>query len=141
MAFVLAFNYVDGIFGHRRSTDMSLTDALIGSAFAASSALLWCLLMLGLSHALTTQSNALIRWLVVLSYPVYLVHLVPAMVVSAILIGQGFGQPLVVLFTIIATFIISVMAYYVFIKFTPLSWIISGYRKSWLKLPFGQNTG
>jgi glucan biosynthesis protein C len=141
MAFVLAFNYVDSIFGHRRSTDMSLTDALIGSAFAASSALLWCLLMLGLSHALITQSNALIRWLVVLSYPVYLVHLVPAMVVSAILISQGFGQPLVVLFTIIATFIISVMAYYVFIKFTPLSWIISGYRKSWLKLPFGQNTG
>ena len=97
--------------------------------------------MLGLSHALITQSNALIRWLVVLSYPVYLVHLVPAMVVSAILICQGFGQPLVVLFTIIATFIISVMAYYVFIKFTPLSWIISGYRNSWLKLPFGQNTG
>ena len=61
--------------------------------------------------------------------------------IRAVSLGQGFGQPLVVLFTIITTFIISVMAYYVFIKFTPLSWIISGYRNSWLKLPFGQNTG
>ena len=141
LAFVLAFHYIDGIFGHRRSTDISPANALLGSAFAASSAILWCLFILGLSHALITQSNSLIRWLVVLSYPVYLVHLMPAMVISAILIGQGFGQPMVVLLTIIATFIISVMAYYVFIKFTPLSWIINGYRKSWLKLPFGQHAG
>ena len=138
VAFILAFNYVDGFFGHRRSPDISLTDNLIGSTFAASSALLWCLLLLGMSHAMIPQSNALIRWLVELSYPVYILHLVPAMLVSAIMIGQGFGQPLVVLLTIIATFIISVMIYYIFIKFTPLSWIINGYRKSWLKMPFGE---
>lgn len=140
-AFILAFNHVDGIFGHRRSPDISLTDTLLGSVFAASSALLWCMFMLGASHALVTHSTALIRWLVELSYPVYILHLVPAMLVSAIMIGQGFGQPIVVLGTIIATFIISVIGYYVLIKFTPLSWIINGYHKSWLKLPFGQRHG
>jgi glucan biosynthesis protein C len=140
-AFILAFNHVDGIFGHRRSPDISLTDTLLGSVFAASSAFLWCIFMLGASHALVTHSTALIRWLVELSYPVYILHLVPAMLVSAILIGQGFGQPIVVLGTIIASFIISVIGYYILIKFTPLSWVINGYRKPWLKLPFGQRHG
>jgi len=37
--------------------------------------------------------------------------------------------------TVCATFIISVIVYYVLIKFTPLNWIISGYQKSWLRLP------
>lgn len=139
-AFILTFQYVDGFFGHRRSPDISLTDTLLGSVFAASSAVLWCMFMLGASHALVTHSTALIRWLVELSYPVYILHLVPAMLVSAILIGQGFSQLMVVSGTIIATFVISMIGYYVLIKFTPLSWIINGYRKSWLKLPFGQHT-
>jgi len=59
----------------------------------------------------------------------------PAMVISAILIGQGASQITVVSATVCATFIISVIVYYVLIKFTPLNWIISGYRKSWLRLP------
>ena len=60
-----------------------------------------------------------VKWLVELSYPVYLLHLLPAMVISAILIGQGAGQIMVVLGTVGATFIINVIIYYVLIKFTP----------------------
>ena len=57
------------------------------------------------------------------------------MVVRATLIGMGYGQPAIVAATVCATFIISVLVYYLLIKFTPLSWIINGYHKSWLKLP------
>ena len=91
---------------------------------------------LGVTHALVKNSTALVRWLVELSYPVYLLHLLPAMVISAMLIGAGFGQLPVVAMTIILTFIISVISYYVLIKFTPISWVVNGYRKSWLPLAF-----
>jgi glucan biosynthesis protein C len=57
------------------------------------------------------------------------------MLVGAMLIGKGYSQPIVVVGTVILTFLISVVAYYVLIKFTPLSWIVNGYHKSWLKLP------
>ena len=57
------------------------------------------------------------------------------MLVGAVLIGKGYSQPIVVVGTVILTFMISVVTYYVLIKFTPLSWIVNGYDKSWLKLP------
>ena len=85
---------------------------------------------------LVKDGAALVRWLVELSYPVYLLHLLPAMVISAMLIGAGFGQLAVVANMIILTFIISVIGYYVLIKFTPLSWVVNGYPHSWLQMAF-----
>ncbi len=140
-SFAIAFIYVDGVFGHRRTASASMSDAVTGSAFAAVSALSWSFLLLGVTHALVRRSNALVRWLVELSYPVYLAHLLPVMVVSAMLIGKGYGQPAVIVGTVILTFLISVIIYYVLIKFTPLSWIINGYHKSWLKLPGAKKSG
>ena len=85
---------------------------------------------------LVKNDTALVRWLVELSCPVYLLHLLPAIVISAMLIGAGFGQLPVVAMTIILTFIISVIGYYVLIKFTPNSWVVNGCLKSWLQLAF-----
>ena len=93
-------------------------------------------LALGVTHPLVKNSTALVRWLVELSCPVYLLHLLPAMVISAMLIDAGFGQLQVVAMTIILTFIISVIGYYVLIKFTPISWVVNGCLKSWLQLTF-----
>lgn len=135
VSFAIAFTYVDGVFGHQRTPSGSVADAVIGSAFAAISALSWSLLLLAVTHALVTRGTALVRWLVELSYPVYLVHFLPVMLVGAVLIGKGYSQPIVVVGTVILTFMISVVTYYVLIKFTPLSWIVNGYDKSWLKLP------
>ena len=95
-----------------------MADAVTGSAFAAVSALSWSFLLLGVTHALVKHSNALVRWLVELSYPVYLVHLLPVMIMSAMLIGKGYGQPAVVAGTVILTFMINVIIHYVLIKFT-----------------------
>jgi hypothetical protein len=38
--------------------------------------------------------------------------------------------------TIILAFIISVIGYYLLIKLTALSWVVNGYRNSWLQLSF-----
>ena len=109
---------------------------MLGSGFAGASALFWSLFALRVTHVLVKDGAALVRWLVELSYPVYLLHLLPAMVISAMLIGAGFGQLAVVANTIILTFIISVIGYYVLIKFIPLSWVVNGYPHSWLQMAF-----
>ena len=58
------------------------------------------------------------------------------MVISAMLIGTGFAQLPVVTMTIILTFIISVIGYYILIKLTPISWVVNGCLKSWQQLAF-----
>ena len=63
------------------------------------------------------------------------------MIESAILIGKGYGQPAVVVGTVILTLMISVIISYMLIKFTPLSSIINCYHKSWLTLTGAKKSG
>jgi hypothetical protein len=46
------------------------------------------------------------------------------------------GCLVVIGMTIILTFIISVIGYYVLIKLTALNWVVNGYRNSWLQRSF-----
>jgi hypothetical protein len=46
------------------------------------------------------------------------------------------GCLVVIGMTIILTFIISVVGYYILIKITALSWVVNGYRNSSLQLSF-----
>lgn len=64
-----------------------------------------------------------------------LLHLLPTIIFSALLIGQCYSQLAMAVMTVFLTFIISMIGYYVLIKLTPLSWVVDGYRKSWLQLP------
>ena len=48
---------------------------------------------------------------------------------------MGLSQIQVLAGAVIGAFIVSVLLYYLLIKFTPLSWIILGYKNSWLQ-PF-----
>ena len=64
-----------------------------------------------------------------------LLHLLPTIIFSALLIGQCYSQLAMAVMTVFLTFIISMISYYVLIKFTPLSWVVDGYRKSCLQLP------
>jgi len=98
--------------------------------------ILWCLFFIGLASKFIQSGSAILRWFVELSYPIYLVHLIPLMMISACLYGTGLNQISIFLLTIIIGFIVSVLLYYIFIKFTPLSWFINGYHKSFLQLSF-----
>ena len=64
-----------------------------------------------------------------------LLHLLPTMIFSALFIDQCFSQLAMTVMTVFLTFIISMISYYVLIQFTTLSWVVDGYRKSWLQLP------
>ena len=95
---------------------------------------LWCLFFIGFASKFIKSSSAILRWFVELSYPVYIVHVVPLVIVSTIFYHAGLSQIRSFLLTIIIGFIICVILYYIFIKFTPLNWLMNGYHKSFLKL-------
>lgn len=97
------------------------------------SSLFWCLLFLGLATRMILSRNAILDWLVELSYPIYLFHLLAIIVFSGELFKAGFGQVSVILLSIAFGFVSSVVMYYLFVKFTPINWLINGYHKSYLK--------
>ena len=100
--------------------------------------ILWCLFFIGLASKFILSGSAILRWFVELSYPVYILHLLPIIIISATLYVYGTGLSQIGNFslTIIIGFIVCVNLYYIFIKFTPLNWLINGYHKSFLQLKF-----
>ena len=95
---------------------------------------LWCLFFIAFASKFIKSGSAILSWFVELSYPVYLVHLLPLVIVSTVFYHAGFSQISSFLLTIIICFTVCIVLYYVFIKFTPLNWLMNGYHKSFFKL-------
>ena len=98
--------------------------------------ILLCLLFIGLASKIIQSDSLIIRWFVELSYPIYIIHIIPVTMMSAVFHHAGLNQLSILPLAVITGFIICVILYYVFIKFTPLNWFINGYSKSPLKLKF-----
>ena len=96
--------------------------------------ILWCLFFIGLTSKFIVSGSAILRWFVELSYPIYIIHIIPIAMMSALFYRAGLSQPVIFVLTIIAGFIVCVILYYILIKFTPLNWLINGYSKSPLKI-------
>ena len=94
----------------------------------------WCLFFIGLTSKFITSGSAILRWFVELSYPIYIVHVIPLPIISAGLYEAGLSQISNFLLTIVIGFIVCIFLYYIFIKFTPLNWMLNGYHKSFLQL-------
>jgi glucan biosynthesis protein C len=99
--------------------------------------ILWCSFFIGLTSKFIASGSAILRWFVEISYPIYIIHIIPIVMMSALFYRAGFSQPVVFVLTIIAGFIVCVILYYILIKFTPLNWLINGYSKSPLKIKVG----
>ena len=105
------------------------------NVYWACTTFLWTFFLTFLFQRILNRRSAFVRWLVELSYPIYIFHLTLAIVISGELIKSGFGQSEVFLMTIPLTFGSCLVCYYIFVKFTPLNWLVNGYQKSWLKIP------
>ncbi len=112
-------------------------NAVLFNAFTKGiNSILWSLFLIGLSSKFFKFDNAILKWFVELSYPIYILHVFPLVIISAIFYYTGLNQFVIFFLTIITGFIICVILYYFFIKFTPLNWLINGYHKSYLKIKF-----
>lgn len=132
--FVWGGQIYDPAIGYLRSTPPANFFLLIG-AVSTITTVTWSLLAIGLAHRLFKVAHPVVNWLVELSYPIYLVHIYITIMVGGLLLHTGWTPIAAIGVNILSTFLICVACYYIFIKFTPLSWIINGYHKSWLKLP------
>jgi glucan biosynthesis protein C len=133
--FYILLPNLSGIFGYGAVDPQTTYEAVQISLLKGLNAVLWGFFFILFTHQAMKKSNFVLNWLVTLSFPIYIFHLTPCIILSALLIGMGLSQIQVLVGTVIGAFIISVVLYYLLIKFTPLSWIILGYKKSWLQ-PF-----
>ena len=99
-----------------------------------TNSILLCLLFIGIASKFIQSDSLIIRWFVELSYPIYIVHLIPVTMMSAVFYQAEFSQFSIIPLAVITGFIISVFLYYLFIKFTPFNWLINGYSKSPFKI-------
>ena len=108
---------------------------ILFSAFVRGiNTILWCLFFIGLASKFIQSGSATLRWFVELSYPIYIVHVIPLPIISAGLYEAGLSQISNFLLTIVIGFIVCIFLYYIFIKFTPVNWLLNGYHKSFFQL-------
>ena len=107
---------------------------MCNSVLIGVNTILWCLFFIGLASKLINSGSSILRWFVELSYPIYIIHIIPIAMTSALFYRAQLSQPVIFVLTIIVGFIVCVILYYILIKFTPLNWLINGYSKSPLKI-------
>ena len=94
----------------------------------------WIVFLIAISSRYIRSNNSILKWFVELSYPVYILHLAPVTIISAELYILGLNQISIFVLSILMGFFITVLLYYTTIKFTPINWLVNGYRKSFFKI-------
>ena len=107
-----------------------LLELWIVNSLSGSATLLLVLSILGLATHKISSSGHILRWLVKLSYPIYVFHLIFVISVSGTLMFFGINDWIVVLLGFASGILFPVIIYYVFIYWTPLDWVFNGYKNS-----------
>ena len=102
----------------------------IVNGLAGSATLLLVLSIMGFAMHQISSSGRMLRWLVKLSYPIYVFHLMFVISVSGTLMFFSVNDWIVVLLGFLSGILFPVMIYYAFISWTPLDWIFNGYKNS-----------
>ena len=117
--------FKDEPFAFSAPLEMWIVNGLAGSA-----TLLLVLSIIGFAMHRISSSGRTLRWLVRLSYPIYVFHLMFVISVSGTLMFFEFNDWIVVLLGFSSGILFPVIIYYAFIFWTPLDWIFNGYNSS-----------
>ena len=107
-----------------------LMELWIVNSLSGSAALFLVLSIMGLAMHKISSSGQILRWLVKLSYPIYVFHLMFVISVSVTLMFFGINDWIVVLLGFASGILFPVIIYYAFISWTPLDWVFNGYKNS-----------
>ena len=108
----------------------SVLEMWIANSLSGSAALLLVLSIMGFGMNQITSSGSTLRWLVKLSYPIYVFHLIFVISVSGTLMFLGVNDLLVVLLGVTSGILGPVIIYYAIVFWTPLDWVFNGYKNS-----------
>ena len=107
-----------------------LLELWIVNSLSGSAALLLVLSIMGLAMNKISSTGHVLRWLVRLSYPIYVFHLMFVISVSGTLMFFGINDWIVVLLGFASGILFPVIIYYAIISWTPLDWVFNGYKNS-----------
>jgi len=112
----------------------STPEMWVVNALSTCASLFVVLAFIGASSRYILASGPILSWLVKLSYPTYVFHLVFVYSIGAILLLSGLNTTLVVIGSFFSGVIGSLVIYYLLIWYTPLDWVFNGYKNSRFKL-------
>jgi peptidoglycan/LPS O-acetylase OafA/YrhL len=102
----------------------------VANGLSGSAALLLVLSIMGVSMHKISSSGPILNWLIKLSYPIYVFHLMFVISVSGTSMYLGFNDWLVTLFGFASGILGPVTIYYAIVSWTPLDWVFNGYKNS-----------
>lgn len=103
---------------------------LIGSMFSSIGTFLIILALIGGFQILFQRPIRFIRYAVDASYWIYLLHLVVVFTIAAYILKETTFNPMIAIITnIILTTLICVATYHIFVRYTPIGWILNGIKK------------
>ena len=108
----------------------SVFEMWIANGLASSATLLLVLSTMGFAMHQISSSSRTLSWLVKLSYPIYVFHLMFVISVSGTLMYLGVNDWLVTLFGFASGILGPVIIYYAIVSWTPLDWVFNGYKNS-----------
>ena len=108
----------------------SVFEMWIANGLSGSAALLLVLSIMGFAMNYVLSSGPTLSWLIKLSYPIYVFHLMFVISVSGTLMYLGVNDWIVTLIGFAAGILGSVIIYYAIVSWTPLDWVFNGYKTS-----------
>ena len=108
----------------------SVFEMWIANGLSGSAALLLVLSIMGFAMNYVLASGPTLSWLIKLSYPIYVFHLMFVISVSGTLMYLGVNDWIVTLIGFAAGILGSVIIYYAIVSWTPLDWVFNGYKTS-----------
>lgn len=95
--------------------------------------------LVGLAEALIQRPRRAVTLGIEMAYFVYLVHLYIVYELSIWSVQMGWHQHLAIPIVTVAGFTLSAALYFICARYTPLNWLLAGYKNSWFKWPFARN--
>ena len=108
----------------------SVLEMWIANGLSGSAALLLVLSIMGIAMQKISSSGPILNWLIKLSYPIYVFHLMFVISVSGTLLYLGFNDWLVTLIGFASGILGPVIIFYATVSWTPLDWVFNGYKNS-----------
>ena len=108
----------------------SLLEMWIANGLSGSAALLLVLSIMGFAMSQISSSGPTLNWLIKLSYPIYVFHLMFVISVTGTLMYLGVNDWLVTLIGLASGILGPVIIYYAIVSWTPLDWVFNGYKNS-----------
>ena len=111
----------------------SLPALLWVNGLSGSATLLSTLGLTGLCLRLVTVPSTRLSFWVELSYPIYFFHGMVVFSLGAFFLEADWPAFGAIAVNTVASIVISILLYLVFIRYTPLGWMFMGYKKAWFR--------